>query len=151
MNARPGWTILLLLLAGSICGSVAAAKGRRLGALEFVPCTLSSPGLPLTVAARCTTVSVPEDPDRPEGRHIELALAWVPSAARRPEPDPLFMLAGGPGQSARDSYAALSPAFREVLRRRHVMLLDQRGAGPGSPLDCGTTTESTTRHSPSSR
>jgi len=141
MSARPGWTFLLLLLAGLICGSAAAAKGRRLGVLEFAPCTLSSPGLPLTVPAQCTTVSVPEDHDRPDGRHIELALGWVPSAARKPEPDPVFMLAGGPGQSARESYAALSPAFREVLRRRHVMLLDQRGAGPGSPLDCGASAE----------
>ena len=132
----------MLLAAGLICGSAAAAaKGRRLGTLEFEPCTLSSPGLPLTVSARCTTVPVPENHARPDGRQVDLALAWVPGAARKPEPDPVFMLAGGPGQSARDSYAAVSPAFREVLRRRHVMLLDQRGAGRGGPLDCGTAAE----------
>jgi pimeloyl-ACP methyl ester carboxylesterase len=132
-----GWIVRLLLVAGVIDGSIASATARSFGDLEFSSCTLSSPGLPLTVAAQCTSVEVPENHARPEGRRIQLALAWVPSTARKPEPDPVFMLAGGPGQSARDSFAAVSPAFREVLRRRHVMLLDQRGAGPGSPLDCG--------------
>ena len=137
----PGWTFHLLLAVG-LAGMPAAAQGaRRFGALEFSPCALSSPGLPLTVPAQCTSVTVPEDHARPDGRRIELALAWVPSTARKPEPDPVFMLAGGPGQSARDSYAAVSPAFREVLRRRHVMLLDQRGTGAGNPLDCGVTEE----------
>ena len=132
----PGWTFHLLLAAGVVCGSATAHGARRFGALEFAPCTLSSPGLPVTVPAQCTAVTVPEDHARADGRRIELALAWVPSAARKPEGDPVFMLAGGPGQSARDSYAAISPAFREVLRRRHVMLLDQRGTGAGNPLDC---------------
>jgi pimeloyl-ACP methyl ester carboxylesterase len=141
MTTRSGWIFTLLLAAGLVCGSPAAAKGRRFGVLEFEPCTLSSPGLPLTVPAQCTIVPVPENHARPDAKQIDLALAWVPSVARKPEPDPVFMLAGGPGQSARDSYAAVSPAFREVLRRRHVMLLDQRGAGPGSPLDCGATGE----------
>src|SRR4026207_809631 len=96
----PGWPSHLLL-ALALAGVPAAAQGaRRFGALEFSPCTLSSAGLPLTVPAQCTEVTVPEDHARPEGRRIELALAWVPSAARKPEVDPVFMLAGGPGQAA---------------------------------------------------
>jgi pimeloyl-ACP methyl ester carboxylesterase len=137
----PGWTVNLLLAIGLACVSASADAKRSFGALTFEPCTLSSPGLPLTVPAQCTSVSVPEDHARPDGRQIALSLAWVPSEARKPEPDPVFMLAGGPGQSARLSYAAVSPAFREVLRRRHVMLLDQRGTGAGNPLDCGPPTE----------
>lgn len=136
-----GWTLHLLLAIGLAGASAAAHGARRFGALEFSPCTLSSPGLPLTVAAQCTAVTTPEDYVRSDGRRIELALAWVPSTARKPGTDPVFMLAGGPGQSARDSYAAVSPAFREVLRRRHVMLLDQRGTGRGNPLDCGLADE----------
>jgi pimeloyl-ACP methyl ester carboxylesterase len=126
------------LLAGCVLGciGVQAEAGRSYGSLDFEPCTLTSPGLPFTVAAQCTGVDVPENHGRPAGRHVDLALAWVPASARKPAPDPVFMLAGGPGQSARESFAAVSPAFREVLRRRHVMLLDQRGSGPGNPLDC---------------
>jgi pimeloyl-ACP methyl ester carboxylesterase len=131
--------LLLILALG--CVPAGAQDARRMGSLEFESCTLSSPGLPLTVAAQCGGISVPEDSDRPGGRHIDLALAWVPSSARKPAADPVFMLAGGPGQSARDSFAAVSPAFREILRRRHVLLLDQRGTGAGSPLACGAALE----------
>ncbi len=106
-----GWTLHLVLALG-LAGVTPATEGaRRFGTLEFAPCTLSSPGLPLTVAAQCTGVAMPEDHSRPDGRRIDLALAWVPSAARKPAADPVFMLAGGPGQSARDSYAAVSPGL----------------------------------------
>jgi pimeloyl-ACP methyl ester carboxylesterase len=131
-----GLLLRLLALCALACVATSAQARRSYGQLVFEPCTLTSPGLPLTVAAQCTGVDVPEDHGSPDGRHIDLALAWVPSSARKPAPDPVFMLAGGPGQSARESFAAVSPAFREVLRRRHIMLLDQRGTGPGNPLDC---------------
>src|SRR5690606_28697928 len=105
------------------------------GTVEFEPCTLATAGSPTTVAAQCATISVPEDHSNPDGRHIDLALAWVPADADG-EPDPVFMLAGGPGQSARDSYPGIAPAFRDVRRKRHVLLLDQRGTGASKPLIC---------------
>ncbi len=114
-----------------------AQGARQLGDLIFEHCTLSSAGLPQTVAAQCATLAVPEDRARPEGPQLTLAIAWVPSRAREPQPDPVFMLAGGPGQSARDSFAGIAGAFNTVLGRRHVILVDQRGTGGSSPLDCG--------------
>ena len=67
--------------------------------------------------------------------------AW---RARRksPRPDPVFMLAGGPGQSALDSFSSRAPAFREVLRtardpRRSAW---HRGS---HPLHCGRWTRQT--------
>jgi pimeloyl-ACP methyl ester carboxylesterase len=112
-----------------------AADARRLGSLAFEACTLAPPGTPATVEAKCTTVSVPENHAEPGGRRIELALAWVP-AEREGEADPVFMLAGGPGQSARDGYPSLHGAFRDIRRKRHVLLLDQRGTGASNPLVC---------------
>lgn len=109
---------------------------RTLGTLEFEPCTLAGVGMPVTVAAQCTVLEVPEDRARADGRRIGLAIAFVPSRAKHPQPDPVFMLAGGPGQSARESYPALSTAFRGVLRDRHVVLVDQRGTGGSNPLAC---------------
>jgi hypothetical protein len=43
---------------------------------------------------------VPEDRAEPSGRQIDLYVAVIPANKRSPEPDPLFLLAGGPGQSA---------------------------------------------------
>ncbi|HRO88465.1 MAG TPA: alpha/beta fold hydrolase [Chiayiivirga sp.] len=127
--ATKGVAVLALALLA------APAHGRTLGELEFEPCVLTAAGLPRPTEAQCATVAVPENPAEPEGRSIELALAWIPVEGEA-EPDPVFMIAGGPGQSARDSYPMVSSAFSDVRRSRHIMLLDQRGTGESNPLVC---------------
>jgi len=128
--------IAALLLSAS-CGIAPGAEASVvLGTLDFEPCSLSAVGMPVSIPAQCTVLDVPEDRARPGGRHVQLAIAVVPSDAKRPRPDPVFMLAGGPGQSARESYPSVESAFREVLRERHVVLVDQRGTGGSNPLPC---------------
>ncbi len=97
----------------------------------------------MTVAARCATLRVPEDHSRPSGRQIDLPIAWVASSARRAAPDPVLLLAGGPGQSALDSFPAVESGFRELLRQRDVILVDQRGTGRASTLACPQTMQDT--------
>ena len=48
----------------------------------------------------------------------------------------MFFLAGGPGQSALESYPTLEGAFAEVRKKRHIILVDQRGTGGSNPLVC---------------
>ena len=127
--------VTALLAAGCGAGTDVPVAGPS-PVLEFDPCTLVSTGLPVTVSARCTTVEVPEDRSRPEGRTLRLAVAVVPAATRRAKPDPVFMLAGGPGQSARESFPSVAGAFRELLRERDVVLVDQRGTGASNPFAC---------------
>lgn len=112
-----------------------AGESFAYGDLRFSPCVLGSGGLIPPAEARCASVIVPEDPDRPEGRRIELALAWVPARGRA-EPEPVFFLAGGPGQSSRDAYPQLASAFAELRRSRDLFFLDQRGTGASNRLDC---------------
>lgn len=114
----------------------AARATDALGAVQLEPCTLSAAGWPATVAAGCGRVAVPEDRSRPGGRRIELAVAVVASRTRQPQPDPVVLLAGGPGQSARESFPVVAPAFAELLRGRHVVLIDQRGTGGSNALRC---------------
>lgn len=96
------------------------------------PCRL--PGV--RVEVRCGSVPRALDPARPDGPRIEVHFAVVPALSRQPLPDPVFFLAGGPGQSA----IALAPtvlAMLERLRaRRDVVLVDQRGTGRSAPLLC---------------
>ena len=127
---------LLPLLALASLPAVAAPAMRMLGSLALEPCTLTAAGLPLTTSAFCGKLAVPENRDRPAERRIELAVALVPSRSKQPRPDPVFMLAGGPGQSAREAFPSAAGAFREILRERHVVLVDQRGTGGSHPLDC---------------
>ena len=51
-------------------------------------------------------------------------------------PDPVFFIAGGPGQSAVDTYPGLDPVFKEVRKHRNVILVDQRGTGKSNLLSC---------------
>ena len=126
---------LALALAAALPLAAPIAEARSLGSLDFEPCTLEGDGGLPSVEAQCTTFAVPENRAEPDGRRIDLAIAWVPTEGEA-EPDPVFMLAGGPGQGARASYPAVASAFRDVLNTRHVILVDQRGTGDSNPLAC---------------
>jgi len=128
--------LVLPLLAASALPGVADAK-RTLGTLVFEPCALSPGHLALTVEAQCARLEVPEDRAKPDGRKIALHVAWVPNDAGA-EPDPVFFLAGGPGQAASESYPLLHSAFAETRRKRHLILVDQRGTGRSNRLACKT-------------
>lgn len=109
------------------------------GALAFTPCTLAAPGQAQTVAARCATLRVPENRAEPRGRQLDLAVAWIPGAAKRPKPDPVLFIAGGPGQSALEAFPLVAAAFADLQRQRDVLLVDQRGTGRSAPLACPKT------------
>lgn len=115
---------------------VPAHAARTLGRLSFEPCTLAAAGMPVNVAAQCSSLEVPEDRTRPDGKRIRLAVAWIPTDAKQPQPDPVVMLAGGPGQSALESFPSVAFAFGEILRHRSVVLVDQRGTGRSNLLAC---------------
>ncbi len=118
--------------------ATAPVPPRRLGSLAFQPCVLAQKGSTLTVEAQCTQMDVPEDAAHPTGRKIQLAIAWVP-AKNEDATDPVFMLAGGPGQSALDTYPVVASAFDPILKKRNVILVDQRGTGKSNPLACKDT------------
>jgi len=99
-------------------------------------CQLTAPGMSQRLEARCHTMPVPEDHDDPNGRSIDLHVAVLPSDAFRPLADPLFFLAGGPGQAASESYLPYGTAFARVHRKRDIVLVDQRGTGKSNPLAC---------------
>jgi pimeloyl-ACP methyl ester carboxylesterase len=105
-------------------------------AVTLSPCQLAHPIAPIRVAARCGTLAVPEDRARPDGRKIALAIAVIAAEAPRPAPDPVFVLAGGPGQAIRELFPVLAPAFARIARHRDVVLVDQRGTGGSGRLAC---------------
>ena len=51
---------------------------------------------------RCVTLEVPLDYAAPQGESIAIAAAVAPALTARPEPDPLCVFAGGPGQAGTD-------------------------------------------------
>jgi len=124
-NGRTVFTIILtLLFAGD------------LAALELEDCRISAgPAFP-GIKARCGTMLRPENPADPASPDIELSVAVVPALTLKPEPDPFVPLAGGPGGSAIEFYSAWSHAFEYVRRHRDIVLVDQRGTGTSSRMNC---------------
>ena len=84
----------------------------------------------------CGTMDVWEDRDAKTGRKIALKIIVFPALKRNAAKEPLFFLAGGPGQGA----AAISKTGREMMRRigadRDLVFVDQRGTGKSNPLEC---------------
>jgi pimeloyl-ACP methyl ester carboxylesterase len=84
---------------------------------------------------RCVTIDVPRNYDAPNGATMKVTAVIVPATTARPAPDPLIMLAGGPGQAATDMGGLLAPLVN-VRRKRDIILFDVRGTGLSGPLDC---------------
>lgn len=106
-------------------------------------CVLKSPGIQNQVDAKCGSLTVSEDPSNPGSRQIDLSIAVVEAIRRSPEPDPLFILVGGPGQSAIETYPAISPTLSKIHEKRDIVLVDQRGTGKSNPLRCLDTEDET--------
>lgn len=98
-------------------------------------CRLQHPLRLNSIAARCGILRLAEDPSV-SNPTIELNLAVIPALNRRSTAAPLFILAGGPGQSAISMYVGLGGAFSRINRDHDIVLLDQRGTGKSSPLNC---------------
>ena len=86
--------------------------------------------------AKCGALKVLEDRLNPSGRQIYLNIAVLPAITRNPEPDPLFLLAGGPGQSAIETFPAMLALMFNIHEDRDIVLVDQRGTGKSNPLQC---------------
>jgi pimeloyl-ACP methyl ester carboxylesterase len=138
MNRKLVFALLFLLLFAWLpgCDTAPAPPAPDGPVLALSECQLSTPGLNVTVKARCGTLSVPENRAEPAGRQLALHVAVVPAVSRSPQPDALYILAGGPGQSVVEVYPALAESFRRIRQERDIVLVDQRGTGQSNPLQC---------------
>lgn len=117
----------LALALGLACTSASAAEAAGAGLTE---CRL--PGL--AHAVLCGVVQRPLA--TAGGAEISIHYVVVPALARRKLPDPVFLLAGGPGQSAIGAAPQLLALFGRLNNRRDIVFVDQRGTGRSAPLNC---------------
>lgn len=104
--------------------------------LQLAACHIDGPYGLNRIEARCGELRVPENPAEPEGRQIGLHVAVLKARTAEPAPDPVFFIAGGPGQAATEGYVSLQNAFAAVRERRDIVLVDQRGTGESHALNC---------------
>src|SRR3989442_7776103 len=109
------------------------------------PAVAPSPALRLTrcqvakstAEARCGTLEVFEDRAAKTGRVIPINILVLPALTERPAPDPIFVLAGGPGLGAASAVDGnVVDFFRPMRMQRDVVFVDQRGTGESHPPSC---------------
>ena len=91
--------------------------------------------------ALCGSLRVYENRQTRTGRQISLNIVVLPAVGSA-QADPLFFLAGGPGQGAAQLAPQLRQVFRPIQKRRDIVLVDQRGTGKSHPLECRSNQES---------
>ena len=132
MNLRFLATAAALFLAACTSGSDSPRS-----AIALADCRLAG----VETVARCGNHEVWENREAKSGRRITLRVAVIPAKARAREPDPIFVIAGGPGQGAIALASEVMPLFTRLNDSRDVVFLDQRGTGDSSPLDCDDDTQ----------
>ena len=130
-------TLLILLLGLGLFACTPNNDERR------PTISLESCRLPGGVTAQCGTLTVDENRDLADGRTIDLDIAVLPATGGSSviEADPLFLLAGGPGQAATEVYPNAAYLFEEINRTRDIVLVDQRGTGESNGFVCDNLTD----------
>lgn len=85
---------------------------------------------------RCVRIEVPRDYNKPDAEKLSLHVTVAPSIKENAKPDPLFILAGGPGQAGSEIVALIESAFSKVRQNRDLIFIDQRGTGRSGKLLC---------------
>lgn len=124
-------SFLGILAIASLASGCRADRGSS-RTIALHPCHLEHVG----VETLCGTHEVFEDRAKAAGRKVKLNIAVIPALSPHPAPDPLFVLAGGPGQGAVSTAPTLSIALERVRRDRDIVFVDQRGTGKSNPLKC---------------
>lgn len=128
---RRGW-----LLALAVAGLAACQPGRRAldaaasGTLEEQSCS----GIPVS-GARCYRLIVHENRSSPS-RTIPLRIVVLPATGADRQPDPVFYLAGGPGQAATSLLRDQTIVAPGIRQHRDMIFADQRGTGGSNALTC---------------
>lgn len=133
--------ILAAMAACTVVSAIVPATAQQSGQESAAAAGDSPISKPCHIAGvsdivQCHRLPVPLDRTRPDGETIKIFYAVIPSNAAQPAADPLFILAGGPGQAASEMGALIDVAFSEVREHRDIVMMDRRGTGKSHPLDC---------------
>jgi pimeloyl-ACP methyl ester carboxylesterase len=124
---------LVVAAAGVLaaCNSRPAATGAAISS----PLQARACEIPPASDAQCHVLAVPENRAAP-ARTIPLHILVLRATGRQPSPDPIFFLAGGPGQAAADVMHDPTVPASDLRRDRDLVYADQRGTGRSHPLNC---------------
>ncbi|HET7005680.1 MAG TPA: alpha/beta fold hydrolase [Candidatus Binatia bacterium] len=129
------YVVILSLIIASSCATVATSpiSAGRTSTIELTSCKFPK----LKEPARCGKLPVYENRAAQSGRMIALNIVVLPAQSSELKSDPVFYLAGGPGQAAAGiASAGEDPIMRELRRDRDLVFVDMRGTGESNGLQC---------------
>jgi pimeloyl-ACP methyl ester carboxylesterase len=112
--------------------SCAALAAPAAGAAPAEPHACHLPGVEETL--QCLKLPVPLQPG--QAATLALHVTIAPALREGARPDPVFVLAGGPGEAGSDVLPLLGTAFKRVRPTRDIVFIDQRGTGLSGRLEC---------------
>ena len=130
---------------GNICCILVIATGAVLFVLDLGGCAKPRPTGGLTKLKPCRVAGVDEEllcgkltvfenRKTRSGRTIDLNVVVLPAFDQKDKAEPLFDLAGGPGDASTGGAAFYAGPGKEHRRRHDVVLVDQRGTGQSNRL-----------------
>jgi len=131
-----GWAVLGWAFLG--CFGCSRLQPQKTALDQLKPC-VSGEG---PSDAYCGKLRVWEDRTAKAGRQIGLKIVVLPALRRDAAPEPLFFLAGGPGQGAAKLARMIKETFQIIQQDRDIVLVDQRGTGDSGGLECKPASES---------
>ncbi|HXO26462.1 MAG TPA: hypothetical protein VOA80_03900, partial [Thermoanaerobaculia bacterium] len=99
---------------------------------KLSPCTLPDKG----GEALCGTYEVFENRETHSGRKLSLRIVLLPATGPAQAADPIFFLAGGPGEGTTESASAPELVHSPMRTLRDLVFVDTRGTGRSNPLSC---------------
>jgi pimeloyl-ACP methyl ester carboxylesterase len=128
--------LLALALSAAGCspsaGPAAPAAPPSRGGVALEPCRLPN----FDGEARCGVHEVFEDRRAGSGRTIRIFVAVLPAHGTKVAPDPIFVLAGGPGQAASILAGFANESLAGLRDHRDIVLVDLAGTGRSGALRC---------------
>ena len=141
-----------LLSGAALAGSATAAPARRrpepghrpevgsaaqrsaaapvlVGGLMLRPCDVVANAL-------CGSVERPWEPGNPGAGTVTVGFAFVPASSSRAVLGTVVPHEGGPGYSTTGTGGSYAQMYGPLLRRRNLLLVDQRGTGLSEPVGC---------------
>lgn len=125
VSARIRATLVATVIAAATLGAVSASAG---AATQWLPCDAAIDQV------ECATYTMPLDRTGAVPGVTKVRAIRAP-AAEGPRMGTLFVLAGGPGQSATVMISLIDDLFAGA-NRYDIIALDQRGSGASEPLNC---------------
>jgi pimeloyl-ACP methyl ester carboxylesterase len=110
-------------------GTASPAAVTRIGRVPVKPCAK-------TGRALCGSIRVPLDYSSAASPLIKIAFRWLPASRAGRAAGTVLAVEGGPGFSSTGSGSLYRAMAGPLLRTRNLLLVNLRGTGNSTPIDC---------------